>query len=129
MSRTTGQDFFGALKTMLLLYTVLTKPNRNVRSEAGQNKKSQQCLKINLQSTGYQHSHISHVQFICNTNSSLSVDFQCRIIFTCMCVKFTFVNKIEAMHERLLVSVKVEPHSTSRFRSALFIFPLFHLHD
>ena len=42
----------------------------------------------------------------------LRVDFQCRVIF--MCVKFTFANKIEAMHERSLVSVKVEPLSTSR---------------
>ena len=40
------------------------------------------------------------------------VDFQCRVIFTC--VKFTFANKIEALHERSLVSVKVEPRSTSR---------------
>ena len=33
--------------------------------------------------------------------------------------------KIEAMHERSLVSVKVEPRSTSRLSSALFILPLF----
>ena len=37
------------------------------------------------------------------------------------CVKFTFANKIEAMHERSLVSVKVEPRSTSRLSSARFI--------
>ena len=36
------------------------------------------------------------------------------------CVKFTFANKIEAMHERSLVSVKIEPRSTSRLSSALF---------
>ena len=46
------------------------------------------------------------------------VDFQCRVIFTC--VKFTFANKIEAMPERSLVSVKVEPRSTSRSSLALF---------
>ena len=45
------------------------------------------------------------------------------------CVKFTFANKMEAMHERSLVSVKVEPHLTSRLSSALFILPLFYLHD
>ena len=45
------------------------------------------------------------------------------------CVKFTFANKIEAMHERSLVSVKVEPRSTSRLSSALFILPLFYLSD
>ena len=45
------------------------------------------------------------------------------------CVKFTFANKIEAMHERSLVSVKVEPRSTSRLRSAVFILPLFYLRD
>ena len=33
------------------------------------------------------------------------------------------------MHERSLVSVKVEPCSTSRLSSALFILPLFYLHD
>ena len=33
--------------------------------------------------------------------STLRVDFPCGVIFTC--VKFTFANKIEAMHERLLV--------------------------
>ena len=46
-----------------------------------------------------------------------------------MCVKFTCANKIEAMHERSLVSVKVEPRSTSRLSSALFILPLFYLRD
>ena len=33
------------------------------------------------------------------------------------------------MHERSLVSVKVEPRSTSRLRSGLFILPLFYLRD
>ena len=37
------------------------------------------------------------------------------------CVKFLFANKIEEMHERSLVSVKVEPRSTPRLSSALFI--------
>ena len=45
------------------------------------------------------------------------------------CVKFRLVNKIEAMHERSLVSVKVEPRSTSRLISALFNLPLFYLGD
>ena len=46
------------------------------------------------------------------------------------CVKFTFANKIiEAMHERSLVRAKVEPRSTSRLSSALFILPLFYLRD
>ena len=45
------------------------------------------------------------------------------------CVKFTFANKIEAMHERSLVNVKVKPRSTTRIRSALFILPLFYLRD
>ena len=52
------------------------------------------------------------------------VDFQCGVIFTC--VKFTFANRIEAMHER---SVNVETFSTSRLSSALFILPLFYLRD
>ena len=45
------------------------------------------------------------------------------------CVKFTFANKIEAMHERSFVIVKVESRSTSRLSSALFILPLFYLRD
>ena len=45
------------------------------------------------------------------------------------CVKFTFANKIEAMHERLLVSLKVEPRSTSRFSLALYILHIFCLRD
>ena len=45
------------------------------------------------------------------------------------CLKFTFANKIEAIHERSIVSVKVEPRSTSRLSSALFIFPQFYLRD
>ena len=48
-------------------------------------------------------------------------------------VKFTFANKIaeEAMHERSFVhvSVKIEPCSTSRLSSALFILPSFYLRD
>ena len=45
------------------------------------------------------------------------------------CQKLTFANKIEAMHERSLVSVKAEPRSTSRLNSALFILNLFYLRD
>ena len=42
------------------------------------------------------------------------------------CVKFTFANKIEAMHERSLVGLRIEPRSTSRLSSTLFILPLFY---
>ena len=60
----------------------------------------------------------------------LRVDFQCRVIFTCvLCVKFTFANKIEAMHERSLVNVKVERLLTYRLSSALFLLSLFYLRD
>ena len=52
-----------------------------------------------------------------------------RNFYVRMCVKFTFANKIEAKHERSLVSVKVEPRSTSRLSSALFILSLFYLCD
>ena len=56
-------------------------------------------------------------------------DFQCCVIFTC--VKFTFANKVEVMHGRLLISIKVEPCSTSNscLSSTLFILPLFYLCD
>ena len=61
----------------------------------------------------------------------LMVDFYCSLIFTCVLiyVKFTFANKIEAMHEQSLVSVKGEPRSTSRLISALYILPLHYLRD
>ena len=52
-----------------------------------------------------------------------------RNVYVRTCEKFTFANKIEAMHERSLVSVKVEPRSTSRLSSARFILPLFYLRD
>ena len=45
------------------------------------------------------------------------------------CAKLPLGNKIEAMHERSLASVKVEPRSTSRLSSALFILHLFYLRD
>ena len=45
-----------------------------------------------------------------------------------MCIKFTFANKIEAMHERSLVTVKVEPRcQLCRLSSALFILRLIYL--
>ena len=44
-----------------------------------------------------------------------------RNFYSRTCVKFTFANKIEAIHERLLVSVKVEPRSTSHLSSALYL--------
>ena len=45
----------------------------------------------------------------------LRVDFQCsRVIFNVRtCVKFAFANEIEAVYQRSLVSVKVEPRSTT----------------
>ena len=52
-----------------------------------------------------------------------------RYFYVRTCVKFTIGNKIEAMHERSLDSVKVEPRSTSRLSSAIFILPLFYLRD
>ena len=66
-----------------------------------------------------------------NRGEALRVDFHCRVIFTCVrtYVKSTFANKIGAMHERSLVSVRVEPRSTSRLSSALFSLPLFYLRD
>ena len=45
------------------------------------------------------------------------------------CVKFTFAYKREAMYERSHVSIKVEPRSTSRCISTLYILPLFYLRD
>ena len=55
------------------------------------------------------------------------VDFRCRVIVTCVraCVKFTFANKIEAMHERSLVIVKVKFRSTSCLSSVPFNLTLF----
>ena len=43
-----------------------------------------------------------------------------------MCKLRTSANKIEAMHEIWHVSVKVEPRSTSRLSSTLYILPLFY---
>ena len=45
------------------------------------------------------------------------------------CANFTSANKIAAMHEIWHVSVKVEPRSTSRLSSTLYILPLFYLLD
>ena len=50
--------------------------------------------------------------------ANLRADFHCR-------VKFTIANRIEAMYERSLVSVKEEPRSTSRLISTLYILPPF----
>ena len=38
---------------------------------------------------------------------------QSRNVYVRTCVKFTFANEIEAVYERSLVSVKVEPCSTT----------------
>ena len=78
----------------------------------------------------FRHGHIYKNLGKCYMFFSLIVDFQCRVIVTsARAEKFTFANKREAMHERSLVSVKVEPRSTSRLCSALFIWPLFYLRD
>ena len=78
----------------------------------------------------FRHGHIYKNLGKCYVFLSLIVDFQCRVIVTsARAEKFTFANKREAMHERSLVSVKVEPRSTSRLCSALFIWPLFYLRD
>ena len=56
-----------------------------------------------------------HINFISYAWFPVSRNF-----FVRTCVKFTFANKIEAMHERSLVSVRVEPRSTSRFEVSTF---------
>ena len=43
-----------------------------------------------------------------------------RNIYVRTCVKFTFANETEALHERPLLSVKVEPRSTCRFKLSTF---------
>ena len=43
------------------------------------------------------------------------------------CIKFSFANKIKAIYERSLVSVKALSRSISRLSSALPILPLFYL--
>ena len=45
------------------------------------------------------------------------------------CVKFTFANETEGLHERPLLSVKVEPRSTSRLSSSVFLLPTIYLRD
>ena len=51
-------------------------------------------------------------------------------IFCCLEFKQNLRSQIkQAMHERTLVSVKVEPRSNSRLSSALFILRLFYLRD
>ena len=52
-----------------------------------------------------------------------------RNFYARVCIKFTFTNKIEAMYVRSHVSVKVEPRTTSRLISTLYILPLFYLRD
>ena len=42
------------------------------------------------------------------------------MVFQELRVPITFANKIEAMHEKSPVSVKVEPCSTSRFKFSTF---------
>ena len=60
--------------------------------------------------------------------TALRVDFHYNF-YVRPCVKFKFANKIEAMYERSHVSIKVEPRSTSRLISTLYILPLFYLRD
>ena len=60
--------------------------------------------------------------------TALGVDFQYNF-YVLTCVKFKFANKIEAVYERSHVIIKVEPPSTSRFISTIYILPLFYLRD
>ena len=57
---------------------------------------------------------------------ALRVDFQYNF-HVLTCVKFKFANKIEAVYERSHVIIKVEPPSTSRLISTLYILPLFYI--
>ena len=79
----------------------------------------------------------NHVQSnLSNTNTEgtersvrrIRVDLS-RNFYVRTCVKFSFATKIEAMHKRSLVSVKVDHLSTSHLTSALFTLPLFYLRD
>ena len=61
---------------------------------------------------------------------SVTVDFPLsRNLYVRTRVKFTFANEIEAMYERSHVRVKVEPLSTSRLISTLYVLTLFYLRD
>ena len=61
---------------------------------------------------------------------SVTVDFPLsRNFYVRTCVKYTFANEIEAMYERSLVSVKVEPPSTSLLISTLYILTPLYLRD
>ena len=57
---------------------------------------------------------------------TLRIDFQGRVIlYVAAYVRKIYVRKyIEAVHERSLVRVRVEPSSTSLLSSALFVLPL-----
>ena len=78
----------------------------------------------------------NHVQSnLSNTNTERKEQSVCIRVdllhnfYLCTCIKCSFTNKIEAMQKRSLVSVKVEPRSTSHLSSALFMLPLFYLCD
>ena len=63
-----------------------------------------------------------------NKKVSFKAITDCKTFFTCVRAEnLRLANKIEATHERSLVSVKVERPSTSRLSSALFILPLFYV--
>ena len=60
----------------------------------------------------------------------LKVEFPVsRNFYVRTCVKLPLGNKIGAIHERSLASVKFEPPSNPRLSSAHFILPLFYLRD
>ena len=60
--------------------------------------------------------------------TALVVDFHYNF-YELTSVKFKFANKIGAVYERSHVGIKVEPPSTSRLISTLYILPLFYLRD
>ena len=60
--------------------------------------------------------------------TAIGVDFQYHF-YVPTWVKFKFANKIEAVYERSHVIIKVEPRSTARLISTLYILPLFYLRD
>ena len=59
--------------------------------------------------------------------SSLRVDFHCREIFTCVRVKITCVNRMEAIYERSRVNLKVETCSSLLLRATSNTLPPFYL--
>ena len=91
----------------------------------------QVCVVLNLSATGKPDYCV--VFFFClhEVEGSLSGELMhvCNGCYVRTCVKCAFENKMEEMHERSLVSVKVEPRSISYLISTPYILPLFYLRD